>query len=261
AVTLTGGDGDDFLRGRQYGKDLLDGGAGNDIISGGLAKDITADISAAVTAGTAQLAALVEAAATESVGDIFDGDTLTGGAGKDVFIIAGTTETGIYANQLGTINQAQAISIFGTDAATEEFAQKGFVDIDGGGTTGGLAYSGIYGVDTITDFTSGEDRIAIFQEASFGFTGLGAPGVGNLGSFQQISFGTLVGVADEKQLGVFAPGTTVGHVLFDSASGGVYIGDGDKAVLVSVLNGVTSIGANDVLFTTKAALDAGITFF
>ncbi|HIK31491.1 MAG TPA: calcium-binding protein [Oscillatoriales cyanobacterium M4454_W2019_049] len=262
AVTLTGGDGNDFLRGRQYGQDLLEGGAGDDIISGGLAADITAKLGGAITAGSSALLPLIEAAANPQGdgGDLFDGDTLTGGAGKDIFVIATQFETGFWFNQLNPggmgLAGADAKTVFGTGAITaEDFAGKGFF-ADKNGTTNGLLYDGIQGVDTVTDFKSGEDRIAIFQEASFGFTGLGTGA-----SFNTISFGTLIGVANETAFTAFAGSTDVGDVVFDSSTGGVYIGAGGSAVLVAVLDNVTSLAETDVLFTTKAAVDAGITFF
>lgn len=257
AVTLTGGEGDDFLRARQLGKDIVDGGAGNDIISGGLA----ADISALIGAGSTALLPLVEA---DGAGDVlFDGDTLTGGAGNDFFVVASKFETGIFFDDLNPggvgLTGAEAKAIFGSGAVTaDEFAAKGFF-AQKDGTSVGLLYDGIQGADTITDFTSGQDKIAILPPASFGAF------LGAAGTVHTVAYGTLVGVIDTTAAPFMGSGDA-GEVIFDKSTGGVYIGaGGGSSVLVAVLGGPggaipASLTPNDILFTTTN-INAGIVFF
>lgn len=260
AVTLSGGEGDDFLRGRQLGKDILDGGAGNDIISGGLAADISVQLAAAIAAGSTALLPLVEA---DGAGDVlFDGDTLTGGAGNDFFVVASKFETGLFFNDLNPgkvgLTGPEAKAIFGSGAVTaDEFAAKGFF-AQKSGTMNGVLYDGIQGVDTVTDFTSGQDKIAILPPASFGAF------LGAAGTVHTVSFGTLIGVLDTTGFGLGS--SDAGEVIFDKSTGGVYIGGGGgTSVLVAVLGGPggaipASLTANDILFTTTN-LNAGIVFF
>jgi Ca2+-binding RTX toxin-like protein len=286
-VALSGGDGNDFLRGRQYGRDSLDGGAGNDVLYGGSAVSVSPEIipNAAGSAGDAQRLTFFQTAAANSTPTPFDGDSLTGGAGNDAFIVATQNETGILFNSLlaGSVGS----STFGStlNPLTEKAA--GFIPR---GSIGSPAFaSGAFSVDTISDFQAAgdDDTIAVFiggsNSASFGYNTLGtgiafstiALGSGISGKLV-LSGGTTTVVGSNGYVigsnlsgdnslnaGSFAPG----HVIYDKTNGGVYVGAGNGAgagtgiaYLVAVVQSGATFTAGDLVFTTPN-LGAGLTFF
>jgi Ca2+-binding RTX toxin-like protein len=278
-VALSGGDGNDFLRGRNYGRDSLDGGAGNDVLYGGSA--VNGPFTLPTTAGTsgdADRKTFFTNAAANSTPTPFDGDTLTGGAGNDAFVVATQNETGILFNSLlaGSVGS----STFGTTLNPTTEKAAGFVPR---GSIGAAAFaSGAFSVDTITDFevAGDDDTIAVFiggsNSASFGYNtlgtgiafstislGSGVSGKLRLGGSSIIagSNGYLVGtnISGDNTLkaGSFAPG----HVIYDKNNGGVYVGaGGSSAYLVAVVQPGAPFEAGDLVFTTPN-LGAGLTFF
>jgi Ca2+-binding RTX toxin-like protein len=263
ATSLGGGDGDDFLRGRQYCQDTIDGGAGNDIISGGLSKGLAAE------ATQPDLDNQV-AAAVSGQTSIFDGDVISGGAGNDIFVIAGLNETGIVQSQFvkaGTV----AINAAGTDDAT--FNAAAIADPSSGFIPLGIAagsYNGALNVDTITDFNTGDDTLGLFADA-FNSKIPELVGTSDFATFDSGTFGA-VGILDTFIIGKmntaeFGAGgakfnvkAEVGDILYDTSSGGVYVGLGGSAVLVAVLDGAPTVTNTDFAFV-QAGLSAGITFF
>jgi Ca2+-binding RTX toxin-like protein len=261
ATSLGGGDGDDFLRGRQYGQDTLDGGAGNDIISGGLSKGLAAK------ATQPDLDNQV-AAAVGGQTSIFDGDVISGGAGNDIFVIAGLSETGIVQSQFvkaGTV----AIAAVGTDNATFNAGAgaAGFIPL---GIAAG-SYNGAVNVDTITDFNTGDDTLGLFADA-FNSKIPELVGTSDFATFNSGTFGA-VGILDTFIIGKMNPTdfgavggkfntkfVESGDILYDTSSGGVYAGLGGSAVLVAILADAPTVTNTDFAFV-QAGLSAGITFF
>lgn len=262
ATSLSGGDGDDFLRGRQYGQDTLDGGAGNDIISGGLSAPFKA---------LTQIE--LDAQVTLALGDqtsVFDGDVISGGAGQDIFVISSLNETGIVQKSFVKAG-GSAVAATGTDNATfnTNAEANGFIPI---GSTAG-SYNGAINVDTITDFTPGEDTLGLFASV---FNGSIPESVGTA-DFVTFSSGSIgaVGILDQfivNKMGTdlfggtggnFTQSVEVGDILYDTASGGVYAGIGSSAVLVAILGDgqiVPTVTASDFAFVNPGS-GIGITFF
>jgi Ca2+-binding RTX toxin-like protein len=255
AVTLTGGDGDDFMRGRQYGVDNLDGGAGNDILSGGLSATFTslpeAELDAAVTA------------AIGGNPSKFDGDSLAGGAGNDIFVVASLNETGIVQAQFVAAGSA-AVDAAGSDDASFNAGAKEFGFIPLGSAAG--SYNGAINVDTITDFNTGDDTIGLFASVF----NAGVPELVGTDSFTTFNSGSIgaVGILDNFIVGEmgssvfsnFGSSVEVGDILYDTASGGVYAGLGGSGVLVAILDGAPTVANTDFAFV-QAGLSSGITFF
>lgn len=259
ATSLGGGEGDDFLRGRQYGQDTLDGGAGNDIISGGLSKGLAAK------ATQPDLDNQV-AAAVGGQTSIFDGDRITGGAGNDVFVIAGLNETGIVENQFDKAGSA-AVAAVGSDNAefNTNASNFGFIPLG----SDAAQYNGAVNVDTITDFTPSQDTLGLFASVfngsipavvgstdfiTFASGDIGAVGV--LDNFIVNKMGTDLFGAKNVDFGTFVE---VGDILYDTTSGGVYAGIGGEGVLVAVLEGAPTVTASDFAFVEPGGV--GITFF
>jgi Ca2+-binding RTX toxin-like protein len=293
-VILKGDDGNDFLRGRQYGRDSLDGGAGNDILYGGSAADPLTAIQGAISApagsaGDATRISFIANAVANTAPNPFDGDSLTGGAGNDAFIVATRNETGFLFNALaaGSVGSGAATPVGTTGATT---SPQGFIR---GGTTAPFVPSGIYGVDTITDFEAAgdDDTLAIFTggvtAASFSYDKLGtgiafstlsigtlsgrltlttggsASVNGSNGISVGTGFGSAVAAGNASIVGSFAPG----HIIYDPTTGGVYAGGGNvagagsnTAYLVAVLSNKPTLDSSDVVFTLPN-LGAGLTFF
>ena len=269
SVTLSGGEGNDFLRGLEYGGDSLEGGAGDDVIYGGSGANPFAAPGNFPTTGSTEYANAINDAAVGNIG-LFDGDTLTGGAGNDIFIVGGVDETGTHFFTLNSLTSNDANVSLGTDVNNPIL--DGFLPRAGTNAADKAFPTGAYAVDTITDFVSGQDTLAIFEDAAFGGFVLGGTGNG----FTSFASGLVSpsGVVTTKQgTGVvdadgFGIGTDLGgavdqgDVLFDSSTGGVYLGaGGSQAVLVAVVDPTTStFGAGDLVFGAPNQT-GGITFF
>lgn len=141
--------------------------------------------------------------------DVFIGnrgnDTLTGGGGNDVF-------------QFGNVHTMTKYDIDGAGSNTVE----GYHDV----------VTSLTGVDTITDFLSGTDKIALDND-------------------QFTAFSTTGALADNEF--VSGAGVTAGagnHIVFDTTTGNLYYdADADgagAAVQIATLTGVTSLSASDI---------------
>lgn len=99
--TLMGGEGDDLLNGAQ-GKDNLYGGLGNDVLLGGNGNDLLV--------GSQAQATQVASATTPAILPLPEIDQLTGGRGKDTFVL------GV------AVNGATPASVFYSSSAEADYA-------------------------------------------------------------------------------------------------------------------------------------------
>jgi Ca2+-binding RTX toxin-like protein len=220
--SLWGNYGDDVLSGEQ-GADRLDGGPGNDTASG----DQDADL---VLGGTGN--------------DLLSGDqgddTLDGGAGDDR--VAGAQGNDSLTGSSGTDSLAGGE---GDDALA---GGAGRDTLDGGQgndrLNGGTAFdlliggqgsdtflfnwSGFEGGDTISDFTSGQDRIVI----DLNFTASQVTLVGFAGSTAPIPASGAVLIYQQQ----------TGELLFDPTGDGA-----TDRILVATVSGSPQLGVNDIV--------------
>jgi Ca2+-binding RTX toxin-like protein len=166
--TIFGGDGDDRISGGN-GADFLYGGSGQDRISGGAGGDvIQADAGFDVLVGDAGNDFLYGGDDTDWMGGGTDNDYLDGGSGND--FLSGEDGNDIL---LGSLGNDTLVGGLGNDSLYGGLGQDSFgfgafarVDVGllgfGGITQSideSLTYNPAFGVDTIYDFTIGQDRI------------------------------------------------------------------------------------------------------
>ena len=129
-LVIDGGVGDDIIYGKASGGDSISGGDGDDTLFGG-------GFGAKSSTGTS---------ISESLGD-----TLTGGAGADVFILGTTAKVGF----LGSIGADQGSTYFGQDGW--------FFNGTNPASPGSGVFNGVFDVDVITDFNPDEGDVIIFN--------------------------------------------------------------------------------------------------
>ncbi len=143
------------------------------------------------------------AAAVGGQTSIFDGDVISGGAGNDIFVIAGLNETGIVQSQFvpGTVPQLSAV--VGTDEASFNASASTFGFIPFGSDA--AHYNGAVNVDTITDFNvGGDDTLGLFASV---FNG-SIPAVVGTGDFITFNSGEIGAVGILDQFAVDQMGST-----------------------------------------------------
>ena len=274
SLDLNGGGGNDLLQGGPF-RDVINGGAGDDILYGGaptLDSNKYNSFDLNNISGSNFAAGFVK---------VTDGETISGNAGADRFVIRSTDEVGgaLQTALASTQNGTNGVTFnFGTDDAeisSELLAENNFLvgsngqfvtDNNSGTNVGTGFYSGAVGIDTLNDFSVGQDTIFIdLEEFSLGgdvvgtihvFTGQGALFGGIVDS------GTNAGVTSTDGSNVFGAngffkeqfavaGTTDAtdidfdinrQLFFDTASKGLYLGNGDGAALIAVLpnSGITA---------------------
>lgn len=245
-VILFGNAGDDILRVGSGGNATLDGGVGNDTLIS--------------SPGQGTAGALGSTAVQQ-------GDFLVGGAGNDFFGFAGTNKLGFIGAQVN----------LGTSADIATFGN--FVSSSGDGTDGTGFFSNI-GVDTISGFETGKDKL--YFSGDFGAFGTltiisGTDGLGDgqafggaggsnttapniVGGFAggDASAFDLYGVNGTNILAssaMQAAGTiTTGNVefIYDQTAGALYVGQGDandySFNLVAIFDQNTVIAPTDIVF-------------
>ncbi|CBN54836.1 MULTISPECIES: calcium-binding protein [Kamptonema] len=226
--TVVAGSGNDTVYGGK-GNDVVDGGDGNDFVVGG-----------------------------------FGGDTLSGGGGDDVIYAddlgrPGNISGGADNLSCGT-GSDRAFGLVGEDIISGDdgndtvYGGKGGDTINGGAgndflagdrgadiLTGGTgndtfaftAQATGTGIDTITDFTPAEDKIALAKAA---FGGLG-------GTFDPTEF------VVQANFNPNAPGSTANKVIYDPNSGLLYYNTGNGVqALAQLQGGLTITSSNFELF-------------
>jgi serralysin len=201
---VAGGDGDDRLFGGK-GADLLDGGAGNDLVSGDQGNDTVLGGSGNDSVYGGQGSDIV------SGGD--GNDSVYGGKGND-------TVDGGAGNDFVSGDRGSDVITGGAGSDTFYFASAG----------------GDFGVDTITDFTPGEDKIRLKQGGVFA-------GLNN--TFEASEFVVVSG---------FTPATpgaaTANKLVYDPQSGLLYFNPGGATALTvaQLQPGLTITSSNFELF-------------
>jgi Ca2+-binding RTX toxin-like protein len=138
---VAGGTGDDFIFGGK-GDDLVDGGEGNDLISGDRGNDT-------VLGGGGS-------------------DTVFGGQGNDVVSGGGGNDSLFGGKDNDTVNGGDGNDFISGDRGSDVLTGG-----QGSDTFYFFSSGGDYGVDTITDFTPGEDKIRLKQGGVFAGLGSG----------------------------------------------------------------------------------------
>ncbi len=216
-INGTGGAGDDILRGNS-GNNVLDGGTGNDTMEGGDGNDTyfirnAGDV--VIENATANTRDVVNSFFTHTLATNFENLTLLGGGA--------TSGNGNAVNNtiIGNSGSNTIRGFEGRDILTGNAGNDTFVF--------NTALNGTTNVDTITDYTVGEDRIHL-RLTVFGELGLGA-------------------VSNTE----FVNGTTAldgnDHLLYDSASGRIYFdANGNVAgerILFAIVDAGTVLSAAD----------------
>ena len=186
---VAGGTGDDVIFGGK-GNDLVDGGDGNDLISGDRGNDTVLGGSGSDTVYGGQGNDVVGGGdGNDSLFGGKDNDTVDGGSGND--FISGDR---------------------GSDVLTGGAGSDTFYFFSSGGE---------YGVDTITDFTPGEDKIRLKQGGVF--AGLGS-------TFEASEFVVVAGFNERSP----ASGTT-NKLVYDPTSGALYFNGSNGVLTVAQL--------------------------
>lgn len=212
-----GDDGNDVLKGDE-GSDYLQGNAGNDTLSGGDGSDrIIGGSGNDVITGDAGSDTINGNLGDDLIGGGDGNDSLRGGQGNDSII--GGAGNDILSGDLGADRL--------TGGSGEDVFQFS-----------GSASLIASGVDTIEDFTDGDDHISVGYQVAVVLTGAAQPGLTEAALLAQHLFDGHAG-----SHGVVVIGVGSDSYLFYSANGG---SQADSAVLLSSVDAGT-IGADDFI--------------
>ena len=195
---VDGGSGDDRIFGGK-GNDLIDGGAGNDLISGDAGNDT-------ILGGSGN-------------------DTAFGGKGND-FVSGGDGNDSLYGGRDNDTVDGGA----GDDFVSGD---RGSDVLTGGAGSDTFYFAGVgaeYGIDTITDFNPGEDKIRLKASA---FTGLG-------GTFDASDFVVVSGFNANS-----ATTNTANKIVYDPQSGLLFYNGGSGVQTIAQLQPGLNLGATN----------------
>jgi len=231
---IAGGGGNDLIR-TGGGNDSIGGGDGNDTIFSGSASD-------AVAGGTGD--EFIYGGKADDLVDGGDGnDVLLGDRGNDT-VLGGSGSDTVFGNQGNDV-------VSGGDGNDSLFGGKDNDSVNGGSgndfisgdrgsdvLTGGagsdtfyfFSSGGEYGVDTITDFTPGEDKIRLKQGGVF--AGLGS-------TFEASEFVVVSG------FNTASPGSaTSNKLVYDPTTGALYFNGSNGVLTVAQLQPNLTITSN-----------------
>ena len=200
---VAGGTGDDFIFGGK-GNDLIDGGDGNDLVSGDRGNDT-------VLGGSGS-------------------DTVFGGQGNDIVDGGDGNDTLYGGKDNDTVNGGAGNDLISGDRGSDVLTGG-----DGSDTFYFFSSGGDYGVDTITDFTPGQDKIRLKQGGVF--AGLGS-------AFEASEFVVVSGFNERS------PGSgTTNKLVYDPTSGTLFFNGSNGVLTVAQLQpGLTITSNNFELF-------------
>ncbi len=220
--SLWGENGDDSLFGRK-GADQLSGGAGNDTLIGNQDDD--------TLMGDAGNDSLRGSTGNDLLYGGEDGDSLSGGVGKD-------TLYGDAGNDVLSAGKGDD-QLFGGAGSDTLNGRLGNDSLTGGEGSDTFVFSSALAgdnIDTISDFTSGMDKISLDTAI---FTELGEPGALSADLFAANSEGNALDGND--------------HILYNTTTGALYYdpdGNGAKAaVQFAVLEDTSELKSTDFLVT------------
>lgn len=195
---VAGGTGDDNIFAGK-GDDLVDGGDGNDLISGDRGNDTVLGASG--------------------------NETVYGGQGNDVVGGGGGNDSVYGGKDNDTVNGGDGADFISGDRGSDVLTGG-----DGSDTFYFFSSGGDYGVDTITDFTPGQDKIRLKQGGVF--AGLGS-------TFEASEFIVV------SNFNAASPGsTTTNKLVYDPTNGALYFNGSNGVLTVAQLQPGLTITSN-----------------
>ncbi len=234
--TVFGNDGSDTVRAGK-GDDFVDGGAGNDVVFGDLGNDTIAGASGD------DLIYGDNPAKPGVVGN----DVISGGDGNDTIIAGGGNDVvnGDAGNDvlwggkgLDTVNGGA-----GNDFISGDLGNDLLTGGAGSDTFFFASAGGAWGVDTITDFTPGEDKIRLGVQpvkGSGGITGTASAFAVLGNTFDASEFVVVSGFNSTSPAA-----DTKNKVIYDSASGVLYFNNAGTVLTVAQLTPGLTIGTSN----------------
>lgn len=242
---LFGGAGNDTLLGG-LGNDTLNGGMGNDTLNGGDGTDTVdfSNLGVAVTVNLATAAAQVTGAGSDTItncenatGGVWNdkltgtsgANTLAGNNGDDTLIGQAGNDYLYGGNGNDNLQGGADIDYLSGDVGDDKLFGGAGVDVYYGGTGADTFYfdtKEMAGFDTVADFVSGEDKIAIDQSA---FGGIGDGDTAIEGAIMKYGAG---GFAKGAEMVIFTHGYLASNTNPMTADAAAAIGSASAAYAV-----------------------------
>jgi Ca2+-binding RTX toxin-like protein len=202
------------------------------LLDAGSTKAIAGIETYVLSAGNSTIATST-AGQTINAGALADGDvlTLTGSTGVTVTLVAGDLDASGYTGSV-TATATSGTNVIVTGSAADTITGGAGDDaITVGSGADVVIFKSLTGVDTLTDFAAGADKIDISKAVFTAFSTVGA----------------LAGTAFESGAGLTAAATASGHIVYDTTTGDLYYdadgSGGSAAVQIATLTGTPSITA------------------
>jgi Ca2+-binding RTX toxin-like protein len=237
SVNGTGNDGDNFIYGYGVGDNIISGGKGNDTLAGGVGNDTYA-INADTDFGTKTI---VENANEGTDTISFAGSSTA--VNIDLSLTAAQAVTAKIQLVLPLVNLENVIGGAGDDTIAGNSLNNmltGGAGVDkfvfsGGAVSASTAVSLLFGSDTITDFTTGADKLVLSQATFSAITSSG----GMISNFAKVADDSLVD-------------TSAAAIVYSQATGklfynqnGATAGFGDGGGQFATLSGSPTLTASD----------------